>query len=267
MQQKKPQAVYILNRRVFKETSLLLDVFSYEFGRQSVVAKGAMKNNKGWAALLQVFQPLLMIWTGRSTLKTLVSVEAPSAPFSLRNERLYSGFYLNELLIKLVSASKEGDTQTIPVNSGQNDLYHSLFLRYAAAIEGLQHHSNIEIPIRIFEYHLLNELGIFPDCSVDLESLPIQTDRYYQFILREGFLALAEKDLPDKNVHAVLSGHTLQQLTTQLDQLESLEQTAQIKCLRELKYLMRVLIHDALGGKEIKSRALFQPNQANRSSS
>jgi len=262
-----PEAVYILNRRAYKESSLLLDVFSYEFGRQSVLAQSALKSKKGWAALLQVFQPLLMTWTGRSALKTLVSLEAPSEAIQLQNERLYSAYYLNELLLKLVAVSTDSGQYSAQGSTHKHSAHRALFLAYANTLAALKQHENIELPLRLFEYVLLEDLGIFPDCSVDITGVKIAAEPWYQLQLQHGF----KQVFPNAGQHTasqpIIQGCFIQRLQANLTNLDELPADVQRDCLRQLKQLMRVLIDDALDGKEIKSRALFHRYQPNRSNS
>ena len=256
-----PDAVYILNRRPYKESSLLLDIFSYHHGRQSILAQGALKSKKGWAALLQVFQPLIMTWTGRSSLKTLVSLEAPSPAIMLQNERLYSGYYLNELLLKLISVSIESQSR----ESSYPGSHQAIFLAYADALGGLQDDENIEVPLRKFEFALLEDLGIFPDFHQDISGKNIDAEVYYQLKLQQGFCAV----LADRGSHDQLSpfikGEFIMHIQNNLDNLSALAMDQQKEGLRQLKKLMRVLIDDALDGKEIKSRSLFHRYQPKRS--
>src|SRR4029079_13195722 len=96
------QPAFILHHRPFRETSVLLDVFSEEHGRISLVAKGVRTHRSKLKALLQPFVPLLASWQGKNELMNLVSVEANGPPFQLCGDCLLSGFYVNELLVRLL---------------------------------------------------------------------------------------------------------------------------------------------------------------------
>src|SRR5207253_3115583 len=96
------QPAFILHHRPFRETSVLLDVFSEEYGLVSLVAKGVRTHRSKLKALLQPFVPLLVSWQGKSELMNLVSAEARTTPFQLHGDCLLSGFYLNELLVRLL---------------------------------------------------------------------------------------------------------------------------------------------------------------------
>lgn len=235
-----PEAVYILNRRVYKESSLILDIFSLNYGRLSIVANGVLKNKKSLSALLQVFQPLMMAWRGNSSLKTLVSVEAPSPAIHLNGKRLFSAYYLNELLLKLIP-------QDQGVSASFN--YSVCFVNYAKTLEDLVNSQNIELPLRRFEYQLLTELGVFPDVHKDLDGHDIDTNLVYQLIPQEGF-----RISKSSSSYSSISGHHLTELFHLLDEDFVFSSTFML----QVKGLMRTLISDILGGKELKSRALFK---------
>jgi DNA repair protein RecO (recombination protein O) len=259
-----PSAAYVLNRRIYKESSLLLDVFTYDYGRQSILAQGALKSKKGWSALLQVFQPLMMSWAGRGALKTLVSVEAPSAAITLLNERLYSAYYLNELILKLFSTSIESLSHQIPTDI---EAHQKIFMAYAAALAALQLEENIELPLRRFEFCLLEELGVFPDFRHDINGVRIQADHYYQLICQQGF-ALSGSFNPSDILNRIeIHGSVLNLFEVGLNEIERLPMDQCRSSLQQLKKLMRTLIDEALEGKELKSRALFHRFQPNRSMS
>jgi DNA repair protein RecO (recombination protein O) len=251
MKQMDQEAVYILNRRVYKESSLLLDAFSPNYGRLSIVANGVLKSNKGWSAILQVFQPLLMIWTGKSSLKTLVSVDAPSPAIALYGPRLFSAYYLNELLLKLM-----------PQDQTSSSTFTHFFINYAKSLQDLSSSIDIEIPLREFEYHLLTDLGIFPDITNDIYGDLIQADRWYHFKSNLGFAPILNVESRSQTLS---SAYLLGKNLTKLDSFSS-EMYTDKQFMSQMKRLMRVLIHDLLGGKELKSRALFQSYQPFRSS-
>tara|TARA_R110001592_G_scaffold91754_3_gene268243 strand:- start:32498 stop:33256 length:759 start_codon:yes stop_codon:yes gene_type:complete len=250
MKQMDQEAVYILNRRVYKESSLLLDVFSPNYGRLSIVANGVLKSKKGWSAILQVFQPLLMTWSGKSSLKNLVSVDAPSPPMLLQSRRLFSAYYLNELLIKLMPQDQATTTSFAPI-----------FINYAKSLQDLSSIVDIEIPLREFEYQLLNDLGVFPDITHDTFGKIIQAERWYQYDSNVGFKPVI---VSDSHVQFTNSAYLLGDNIIKLDCFSS-DMCEDKQFMLQLKKLMRVLIHDLLGGQELKSRALFQSYQPFRS--
>ena len=246
MNQMNQEAVYILNRRAYKESSLLLDIISPNYGRLSIIANGALKSKKGWSAMLQVFQPLLMIWTGKSSLKTLVSVDVPSIAISLRGRRLFSAYYLNELLVKL-----------LPQDQTSSNNVSSLFIHYAKSLDDLATTAELEIPLREFEYHLLSDLGLLPDLSYDVNGDLIQAECWYQLIPNMGFSPTSQTKL---NGHTPYHSSYLGKYLIKFADLSS-EMYSDKQYMLQIKALMRILIHDLLGGQELKSRALFQAYQ------
>jgi DNA repair protein RecO (recombination protein O) len=201
--------------------------------------------------MLQVFQPLLMTWVGKSSLKTLVSVDAPSIPIVLRGRRLFSAYYLNELLVKLLPQD-----QTFSNNTS------ALFINYAKSLEDLATASELEIPLREFEYHLLSDLGVLPDLSNDVNGNSIEADGWYQLIPSMGFTPISQTKLNGQAPH---SASYLGSYLIKFADL-STEMYSDKQFMLQIKGLMRILIQGLLGGQELKSRALFQTYQPFRSS-
>src|SRR5690242_2048168 len=94
------QPAYILHYRPYRDTSLLLNVFSQDYGYISAIAQGARSVRSPLKGLLQPFTPLLLSWSGKTELLRLTGTEAQSLPHYLAGERLVSGIYLNELLLR-----------------------------------------------------------------------------------------------------------------------------------------------------------------------
>lgn len=252
MQPVEQQAAYILHRRAYRESSYILDVYSLEYGRIAIVAKGATRGKNNFSALLQTFQPLLLGWGGRSNLKNLISVEAPSAAFTFVSERLYCAFYLNELLLKL---SPEADPNP------------SLFSAYAIALQGLKDKHHTESVLRVFELALLTSLGLAPDFLNDSSSNEIKSNLLYSLDPSGGFslikngLIQREKWNSLKSHQPVFEGVTLLRIgnNSLIKPIEQLDDEIEQKLvLREAKIIMRLLISFALQGQELKTRALFK---------
>jgi len=244
------QAVYVLNRRAYQETSLIVDVFSLEHGRLSVVAKGAMRSKKNWSALLQAFQPLLMSWTGRSTLKTLKSLDVPSAPLPLTSKYLYCAYYLNELVIKLVPEFE--------VNA-------SIFSSYVSALDALNEQKYVEAILRKFELELLIALGLAPDFCFDASGHEICENSVYGFKTQHGFERVPDhryQNGSDGYGLLLIEGRNIARLYQSTSE-SGADSSVILKIenrdfYRQSKALMRILIDRALGGREIKTRELFK---------
>src|SRR5580693_8353425 len=134
---------YLLHRRSFRDTSLIIEFFSREHGRLTCFARGA-RGPKPRFFGLRPFQPLLLSWAGRGEAPQLTAAEPRAAVPPLPPENLLSGFYLNELLMKL---------------TGQHDPHPEVFDQYEQALQQLRTGSSPEPVLRRFERRLLELLG------------------------------------------------------------------------------------------------------------
>ena len=163
------QPSYILHSRPYRDSSSLLEVFTAEFGRLSLVARGVRRQSRGGSKTgqLQPFTPLLISYSGRSELKTLATAEAAGAPLALSGERLYSAMYLNELLVRLLH---------------HHDAHPRLFAAYGQALEALSGSQLVDSTLRRFEIGLLDELGYQFDPATDAASGdPVEAEIWYQY--------------------------------------------------------------------------------------
>jgi len=221
---------FILHQRVFRESSFLLDIFSRDHGRISLVAKGVRKQKRSQAGLLQIYQPLLLSWQGRRDLQTLTAVEPNGPAYLLRAESALCGLYINELMMKL-----------LPVGESESDLY----IDYQKALFGLQEALQNEITLRLFEKQLLSHLGYGLVLDQDVETgEPIDDGKDYYYVADEGLYCWQTGQQRNR-----ISGRSLQHLVTEQDFDE--------KSLNEIKQLMRMVIHFYLGDKPLRSRELF----------
>jgi len=208
----------------------LLDVFSYQHGRASLIAKGVRKKKSSQAGLLQLYQPLLLSWTGRSELHTLTAVETEAPRYMLQGEATLCGLYINELMVKL-----------LPLHAAEPEL----FTAYQLALSGLQQADNNEIVLRLFEKRLLMHLGYGLVLDRDSETgQEIDPQQQYYYQADAGLMSWQK----DKNQPAI-SGRSLQHLI--------MERDFDQQSLFEIKQLMRSVIHFYLGGKSLQSRELF----------
>src|SRR3990167_1374131 len=93
------QPAFILHQRPYRETSVLLDVLTQDYGRLSLIARGVRKERSRLRAILQPFIHLLISFQGKYELMTLVTAESSGAPISLRRASLFCGFFFYELLV------------------------------------------------------------------------------------------------------------------------------------------------------------------------
>lgn len=148
------QPSYVIHSRPYRDTSSLLEVFTAEYGRISLVARGTRRQTRrgSKAALLQPFSPLLLSFSGRMELKTLTAIEPVKGMSILRGDRLFSGLYMNELLVRLLH---------------RNDAHPELFAAYDWALKALADNALVDAVLRGFEITLLDELGYGLNLSVD----------------------------------------------------------------------------------------------------
>jgi DNA repair protein RecO (recombination protein O) len=218
------QAAYVLHRRPYRETSALVEVFSKDHGRISLIARGVQKPRSFMQGLLQPFIPLLISWVGQGDLPILSQLETQKAISPLQGECLFAGFYLNELLVRLLQ---------------KWDPHPALYVQYETTIAALQTPPLNEKILRIFEKKLLEELGYgLP------RSFSKQHD--YQFIPGAG---LVKVEAGAERGKAFFSGKSL---------LSFIEEDWQDhSSLQEAKRLMRLMLTELLGPRPIYSRQLF----------
>jgi DNA repair protein RecO (recombination protein O) len=147
------QPAFILHARAYRETSLLLECYTRDFGRIGAVARGVRRERSRMPrALLQPLTPVSLGWSGSGDLVTLIGVEARDAALDLAGEALLCGLYVNELLLRLTP---------------RHDAHAGLFADYARTLGRLSQGENPPWTLRRFERDLLDRLGYGVDLSVD----------------------------------------------------------------------------------------------------
>jgi len=231
------QRCFVLHRRDFSNTSLILDIFSVAHGRQAVLAKGARQNRRGRPAggeILQPFRPLWLSWSGRGEVKTLVRCEAAGSAAELPGQILYCGFYLNELLVRLLR---------------RGDAHEDLFAFYATALTALAAGEDVETVLRHFELRLLREIGYAVELDREAGSgRPVVAGRYYIYEQESGLRATGTE-----NGQYALAGELLLSLAAGEPLSGSAAKTA--------KLLTRRLLAPHLGSRPLHSRELFRQHR------
>lgn len=220
---------FVLHQRPYRETSLLLDVFTEQAGRLSLVARGVRQQKRRHNNPFQLFQPLWLSWFGRGELATLDQVETTQPAYLLRGQAALCGLYINELLVRLLSSQHAEP---------------AVFSLYQQTLSALANDGNNEISLRWFELQLLDALGYGLDLQSDVQGNDIEADRYYRYQPDNGFLPVGAVKSAN-----LIQGHSLQQLQN----LQTIDEQA----LAEVKQLMRSVLNYYLDGKPLKSRALF----------
>lgn len=226
------QPAFVLHRRPYRETSLLVELFTADHGRLGVIARGARRGKSSQQALLQPFVPLLVSWSAAGELGTLSGVEPRTGLPPLQGSRLISAFYINELLLRLLH---------------RHEPHEELFAAYEHVLRQLSGPAQqMEWQLRLFEKALLQELGYGLILEHEADSgIPLQPGIRYNYLPQYGPVQ-ADSTRQGLNVH----GATLLALQ-QEDHFD-----AQI--LAEAKQLMRHELHNHLGDRPLRSRELFR---------
>lgn len=253
------QPAFILQQRKYRETSLIIDALTRDFGRVSLLAKGVRKTKSKTAGILQPFIPLTISYVGKAELKTLTDVERrayrgdrPVTPTgiqtilgdsrpvrgihsipgdiiqpinTIKGMALYCGFYINELVSCFLH---------------KYDPHPEVFGYYGECLSSLADGSGIEAALRLFELRLMECAGYGLQLEYDDHEKPIEALKKYGFNVGQG---------PVESVNGQISGKTLQSLSS--------KQLTDPQVLSEAKLLMRTVIDVYLQGRPLKSRAVI----------
>lgn len=238
------QAAYVLINRPYSESSLIVEIFSREYGRMALMAKGARRIKSQLKGVLLPFQPVLLSWVGKGEIPTLTSAEIVVSEFNLiendlKGDQLVCGFYCNELLVYLLH---------------RYDPHPQLFDRYHKTIirlydpESVASEAKLAATLREFEQIMLKETGY--EVSFEKEAdgkTAIHPQGYYQFQPGQGFV----RSLPGQ-VKAV-KGRVILAMQTDWESI------ADQNHMSSVKHLMRDILKQSLGYQKINSRELFFP--------
>lgn len=225
------QSAFILHRRPYRNTSVLLEVFSQERGRLGLVARGAAAPKSRLKGLLQPFAPLLLSWSGVGELAALIAAEEAGLPIALPPNRVLAGLYVNELLVRLLP---------------RLDPLPGLFAAYEVLLAELVTVPGEEPPLRRFEKRLLEELGygLTLDCEA-ISGMPIVAEEHYRYVLDRGPLAVHRTELG-----VPISGQGLLALRDGI--------LVDPTVLSEVKQLTRAALAVQLHGRALKTRELYR---------
>ncbi|SOB76393.1 DNA replication and repair protein RecO [Marinobacter sp. LV10R510-11A] len=232
------EPAYVIHRRPWRETSLVVDLFTLNHGRISLVARGASRSKSALKAQLQPFQPLLLGWVGRGDLKTLTQVDVRDGPALRSTVSLYSGLYLNELVQRVLP---------------QADPHPILFAAYIETLALLAETSDVEPVLRKFEQSFAAALGydFAWDLAMDTGQAVCATQTYC-YNPEQGIVASVSAGVRLQN----LPGNTLLALAG--GDFET------IASRRVAKRVMRVLTDYLLQGRPLNSRSLFNHQRGER---
>lgn len=223
------EPAYLLHHRPYRDTSRILEFFARGHGRITLFARGARRSSARLAPVLQPFNRLLISWSGRGEAGQLIGAEFDGMPRPMPAARLMSGFYLNELLLRLFE---------------QQDAHAEVFDLYEVTLEALAaSEANESRVLRLFEKRLLQALGYGLPLETDIASgRPVEAGRSYRFRLDAGPAEVAgvgEGSL-------IFSGATL--LALAHEELEDL------RILADARRLLRAAIDRCLDGRALRTR-------------
>ena len=230
------EPAFILHASGYRETSLLLEVYSRHYGRIGLVARGARRAQRAGRALLTPFLSLLINWSGKGELATLTGVETESAAIRLERDALFCGLYLNELLVRLLH---------------RHDPHEALYDIYQSTLVRLLDPDHVMQTLRLFEKHLLQELGYGLVLEHEINgNSPIVPDLVYDYVPERGPVTIGDREM----LGVKIRGATLLALAA--------ECITDVEMLRESKNLMRACLAPHLGDRPLHSRKLFRPSAA-----
>lgn len=231
------QPAYVLHSYPFRETSLIVEVFSRDFGRVALLARGARRPRSAIRGLLMAFQPIEIGWAGKGEVLTLMKAEWQGGQPLLSGDALFCGYYLNELLMHLLP---------------REDAHEQLFAHYAKMLARLAADplgKVREADLRCFEKALLQELGYGLTLNHDSAGNPILPEAFYTYRMEQGPVRLEHEEAAAQ----IVIGKTLLDLEA--------EDFTDPRSRYESKALMRTLIAYYLAGKELETRKIFKELQ------
>lgn len=229
------ELAFVLHSYPFRETSLVLEVFSRQHGRVPLVARGARRPRSALRGLLMSFQPLSLSWFGKHELRTLHGAEWQGGQPQLQGTALLCGFYLNELLLNLMA---------------RDDPHESLFDYYQQTMQRLAQEDDHAFTLRCFEKHMLQELGYALQLETEAVSgKPITPTQTYRYILELGAVA----ETPDASQGMPITGKTLLDMAA--------DDYRDANSARQSKQLIRMLLDHYLAGKTLHTRELMRDLQ------
>jgi DNA repair protein RecO (recombination protein O) len=224
------QAAFILHGRDFQNTSRLLDVFTQDYGRITLVAKGARSPRSKLQGILQPFSPLIISWSGKGEVQTLTGAESVKSTINLSGKQVMSAYYINELLQRLMTF---------------HDPHPELFSIYKVTLESFTNDDD-ELVLRRFEKHLLAEIGYGLNLESEFDNdIALEKEEKYYYDIEKGPVNIKNNN---SDGELIISGQTLHDL--------SVDKFSSPQSQKEAKQLMRIILNYHLGDKPLKTRNL-----------
>ena len=229
------QPGFVLHTYPYSETSLIIETFTREHGRVPLLAKGAKRPYSALRGVLMQFQRIGLSWSGKGDLRNLTRVEWLGGIPALGRTALFCGFYLNELLLKLLA---------------RDDPHERLFEHYERALISLAGRGRDAEVLRIFEKELLGEIGYAVNLAVEADSGgAVDPSGRYVYDYGNGMRRLRDGESSEREIRGAVA------LAIERDDY-AMAQTGQVA-----KQLMRGLIEQHLNGRRIATRQVFSALQ------
>ena len=225
------QPAWVLSRRKYQDSGLLLELYTAQDGRVGAIAKGAHRKQRGGtlSSILQVFTPVLIRLGGQSELKYISAAESAGQPLSLQDAPMLSGLYLNELLLRLAP---------------RFDSNPELFASYGLTLEAISEQNGVESSLRRFELELLNQLGYQINWRRDAERVDIDPSRLYHFTPNNGFEPAESEE--------GIRGLELQAISSWIEGRSTLSDSRE----KVVRQITRRSIDELLGGRPLNVRSV-----------
>lgn len=224
---------FVLHQRPYRESSLLVDVLTQQYGRRRLIARGIRHNKRQQAHPFQLFQPLWLNWFGAGELATLQKVERDAPAYRLTGQATLCGLYVNELLFYLLQT---------------HDPEPEIYQLYQQTLNALQTIYDTEKTLRLFEKHLLEQLGYGLRLDEDADGRQILPEIDYRYSVDEGLRVVT-----GETRQPVIQGKAVLQLQAESDW--------DAECLKQIKQIMRTVLNYYLEGRPLRSRQLFAEMQ------
>ncbi len=226
------QKGFILAASEWKETSLLLDIFTQDYGRRRLIARGARRANSLLRGILTPFAPLSFSWHGKGDLPFLYDAVWLGGQAQMKGLALFAALYIAELIYYLVPL---------------HDPYPHLFTRAVDSLSALSRLHNLTPILRTFEWTLVRELGIAPQIDRDQEGRKIQENALYGVKRREDLILIIDNQ--EKNTTLQISGAALQAI--------SKNDYSQAVLEKEARLFFQFLLKEVLPQKELTSQKII----------
>lgn len=189
------EPAFVLHSYAYKETSLIVEAFTRHHGRVGLLARGARRGRSAVRGALLAFHPLRLSWTASAELGTLTAAEWSGGQSALAGLPLMCGFYMNELLLRLLP---------------REDAHEGLFDAYGSTVARLAGGAEPAGLLRAFELSLLRELGYAPPLDRDpANGQPVQAGRRYRYLPERGPIEAAGAERERGEGEITVSGQTL----------------------------------------------------------